>query len=209
MTAAPSVPGARAEIAISKDKNGNTRLKMTVQHLANLENLTPRASAYVVWLQERDGNSENQGQLKMDKNLKATFETVTPFKSFDVFVTAEQDARLFQADPPNVDGLPGTLRLLPRGVSTIRQTPNLKYAVITGHGRFSDLLNSADLLYAVRHRLKARTLQSVCGAVIRCSGIHIYVDSTGAACRAGDARRSGCEQKDPSETVGASINARR
>src|SRR5580658_10491696 len=42
MTAASIVPGARAEVAISKDKNGNTRLKMRVQHLANLENLTPR-----------------------------------------------------------------------------------------------------------------------------------------------------------------------
>jgi hypothetical protein len=93
MTAASIVPGARAEIAITKDKNGNTRLKMTVQHLANLENLTPRASAYVVWFQERGGNSDNQGQLKMDKNLNATFVTVTPLKSFDVFVTAEQDFR--------------------------------------------------------------------------------------------------------------------
>jgi len=93
MTAASAVPGARAEVAISKDKNGNTKLNMTVQHLANLENLTPRASAYVVWLRERGGNAENQGQLKMDKNLKATFETVTPFKNFEVFVTAEQDAR--------------------------------------------------------------------------------------------------------------------
>lgn len=91
MTAASIVPGARAEIAISKDKNGNTRLKMTVQHLAHLENLTPPAAVYVIWLQERGGNAENQGQLKMDKNLKATFETVTPWKSFDVFVTAEQD----------------------------------------------------------------------------------------------------------------------
>ena len=93
MTAASIVPGARAEVAINKDKNGNTKLNMTVQGLANLENLTPRASAYVVWLQERGGNAENQGQLKMDKNLKATFETTTPFKSFEVFVTAEQDAR--------------------------------------------------------------------------------------------------------------------
>ena len=93
MTAASIVPGARAGVEISKDKNGNTRLTIKVQHLANLENLTPRASAYVVWLQERGGNAENQGQLKMDKNLKATFETVTPFKSFEVFVTAEQDAR--------------------------------------------------------------------------------------------------------------------
>ena len=102
MTAASIVPGARAEVAISKDKNGNTKLKMTVQHLANLENLTPRASAYVVWLQERGGNSENQGQLKMDKNLKATFETVTPLKSFDVFVTAEQDFRAKGPSGPEV-----------------------------------------------------------------------------------------------------------
>jgi hypothetical protein len=102
MTVASIVPGARAEVAISKDKNGNTKLKMTVQRLANLENLTPRASAYVVWLRERDGSFENQGQLKMDKNLNATFETVTPFKSFDVSVTAEQDARTKGPSGPEV-----------------------------------------------------------------------------------------------------------
>ena len=102
MTAASIVPGARAEVVIGKDKNGNTRLKMTVQHLANLENLTPRASAYVVWLQERGGNSSNQGQLKVDKNLKATFETVTPLKSFDVVVTAEQDLRAKDPSGPEV-----------------------------------------------------------------------------------------------------------
>ncbi|MGA2183519.1 MAG: hypothetical protein ABSH47_10865 [Bryobacteraceae bacterium] len=102
MTAASIVPGARAEVAISMDKNGNTRLRMRVQHLANLENLTPRAAAYVVWLRERGGNSENQGQLKMDKNLKATFETVTPLKSFDVFVTAEQDSRANGPSGPEV-----------------------------------------------------------------------------------------------------------
>jgi hypothetical protein len=102
MTAASIVPGARAEVVISKDKNGNTRLKMRVQHLAHLENLTPSAAAYVVWLQERGGNSENKGQLKMDKNLKATFETVTPLKSFDVFVTAEQDFRAKDPSGPEV-----------------------------------------------------------------------------------------------------------
>jgi hypothetical protein len=102
MTAASIVPGARAEVAISMDKNGNTRLRMRVQHLANLENLTPRAAAYVVWLRERGGNSENQGKLKMDKNLKATFETVTPLKSFDVFVTAEQDFRAKGPSGPEV-----------------------------------------------------------------------------------------------------------
>jgi hypothetical protein len=102
MTAASMVPGARAQVEISKDKNGNTRLNMRVQHLANLENLTPRASAYVVWLQERGGVSANQGQLKMDRNLKASFETVTPLKSFDVFVTAEQDFRVAGPSGPQV-----------------------------------------------------------------------------------------------------------
>ena len=102
MTATSIVPGARGEVVISSDKNGNTKLKMTVQHLANLENLTPRASAYVVWLQERGENPENKGQLKVDKYLKATFETVTPFKSFDVFVTAEQDFRAKGPSGPEV-----------------------------------------------------------------------------------------------------------
>lgn len=102
MTAASIVPGARAEVVIGKDKNGNTRLKMVVQHLANLENLTPRASAYVVWLRERSGNAVNQGQLKMDKNLKATFATETPLKSFDVFVTAEQEPRVKDPSGPEV-----------------------------------------------------------------------------------------------------------
>jgi hypothetical protein len=102
MTAASIVPAARGEVAIDKDKNGNTRLKMTVQHLAKLENLTPPAAVYVVWLQERGGNSENQGQLKVDKNLNATFETVTPLKSFDVFVTAEQDASAKDPHGPQV-----------------------------------------------------------------------------------------------------------
>jgi hypothetical protein len=38
----------------------------------------------------------------MDKNLKATFETVTPMKSFDVFVTAEQDFRAKDPSGPSV-----------------------------------------------------------------------------------------------------------
>jgi hypothetical protein len=94
MTTATTVPGAWGEVVISHDKNGNTTVKMTVKRLANLENLTPRASAYVVWLRERDGIAENKGQLKTDKNLNGSFKTVTPFKSFDVFVTAEQDPRV-------------------------------------------------------------------------------------------------------------------
>jgi len=102
MTAASAVPGARAQVDITKDSNGNTKLKMTVQHLANPANLTPPANGYVVWLRERDGSSENQGQLKMNKNLDASFETVTPFKNFKVFVTAESDFTTRDPSGPEV-----------------------------------------------------------------------------------------------------------
>ena len=102
MTASSIVPGARAQAEIGKDDNGNTKLKMTVEHLANPANLTPPTAGYVVWLRERSGESENQGQLKMDKNLRAKFETVTSFKSFDVFVTAEQDFKTKGPTGPEV-----------------------------------------------------------------------------------------------------------
>lgn len=92
MTAATIVPGARGEVEVGKDKNGNTKLKMTVKYLASPDALTPPAAAYVVWLQERGGTPENQGQLKVDKKLKASFETTTPSRNFDFFVTAEQEA---------------------------------------------------------------------------------------------------------------------
>jgi hypothetical protein len=109
MTAASNVPAARAEVAIGTDDNGNTSLKMKVQHLAHPENLTPRAVVYVVWLQERGENSQNIGQLRVDKNLNATFETVTSLKSFDVLVTAEQDIRAKNPTGPEI--LKATIQL--------------------------------------------------------------------------------------------------
>jgi hypothetical protein len=91
VTASPSVPAARGDLNISTDKNGNDRLKLDVQHLADPSSLTPPGGTYVVWIQSRGGNPENQGRLKVDKNLKAVFETVTPYKDFQLMVTAEQD----------------------------------------------------------------------------------------------------------------------
>jgi hypothetical protein len=91
LTATSAVPAARGQVEVDKDKNGNIRLNMKVEHLANPQNLTPPAVVYIVWLQEKGGNPENQGQLKVDKNLSARFEAVTPSTSFDLFVTGERD----------------------------------------------------------------------------------------------------------------------
>jgi len=92
LTADKSVPAAKGQVDVGRDKNGNTKVELEVEHLAAPENLTPPRSAYVVWFQERGGEPVNQGSLKPGKNLKGEFKSVTQLKSFDVIVTAESDA---------------------------------------------------------------------------------------------------------------------
>jgi hypothetical protein len=92
MTADNSVPAARGQVDVGRDKNGNTKVEVEVEHLAMPENLTPPRAVYVVWFQERGSEALSQGALKPDKKLKARFKGVTPMKSFDILVTAESDA---------------------------------------------------------------------------------------------------------------------
>jgi len=91
VTASASVPAARGDVDVSSDSNGNEKVKLKVEHLADPSSLTPPGGTYVVWIQSRGGSPENQGRLKIDKNLKAEFETVTPYKTFQLMVTAEPD----------------------------------------------------------------------------------------------------------------------
>jgi hypothetical protein len=44
---------------------------------------------YVVWIQPNGRPAENKGQLNVSKNLDGEFKTVSPYKKFDIFVTAE------------------------------------------------------------------------------------------------------------------------
>ena len=92
LTAHESVPAARGQVDVGRDKNGNTKVEVEVEHLAAPDNLTPPRSVYVVWFQERGSEPLSQGALKPNKKLKATFKGVTSMKSFDVLVTAESDA---------------------------------------------------------------------------------------------------------------------
>ena len=91
LTASTVVPGARGNVDVGKDSNGNTKVKLQAQHLAEPGKLTPPRTEYVVWFQEKGGEAQTQGRLRIDKNLKGSFETSTPLKNFDVFVTAESD----------------------------------------------------------------------------------------------------------------------
>ena len=93
MTSAAAVPASAGHAEIGTDRNANTTIDLKVQHLAKPENLTPAASTYVVWIQPRGEAAQNQGGLQVNSDLNGEFKGTTPYKNFDIFVTAENDAK--------------------------------------------------------------------------------------------------------------------
>lgn len=102
LTAASIVPAAKGSVEIAKDRNGNTELKLKVEHLANPTSLSPSQANYVVWLQDKGTGPENQGELKVNGKLEGAFQTVTPRKNFELFVTGENDATVKSPSGPEV-----------------------------------------------------------------------------------------------------------
>ena len=76
---------------MKEEKDGNTRVKVEVAHLAKPDEVFNRATTYVVWLKPRTGLAQNVGVLNVDKKLNGSLETRTPFKDFTVLVTAERE----------------------------------------------------------------------------------------------------------------------
>lgn len=91
MTADASVPAASGEIGVQADKsNGNMKVDIRVDNLAQPANLTPPENAYIVWIRPSSEEAHKQGSLGVDKNLKGELKVITTSKNFDVFITAEQ-----------------------------------------------------------------------------------------------------------------------
>lgn len=93
MTASRSVPAATGLVKVQRDKdNGNTKLDIQVDHLANPSNLTPPANTYLVWVRPgADASAVKQGAIRVNKDLKGELKVVTVSKEFDLFITAEQN----------------------------------------------------------------------------------------------------------------------
>jgi hypothetical protein len=92
LTPAGSVPAASAVAKVSQDDNGNTIVDLKVKHLAKPENLNPAKSVYMVWIQPHGAAPIKQGQLQVNDNLEGELKTPTTYKSFEIFVTAEDSA---------------------------------------------------------------------------------------------------------------------
>ncbi len=91
------VPAARGYVKIDKDRNKNYIIKVVINNLAEAERLASEDSKYVVWMDTKDNETKNLGQIKssrgfLSKALKASLEATTPFKPSRVFITAEDNA---------------------------------------------------------------------------------------------------------------------
>jgi len=91
LTSTSMVPASRGTVDVGRDKNGNLQVNLRVEHLAKPSLLTPPASTYIVWFQEGQSAPENEGELKLDNDLKAELKTTTPSRVFDILITAETD----------------------------------------------------------------------------------------------------------------------
>ena len=94
MNTTEMIPSAVGKVKVKGEKDGNTRVKVEVSHLAQPSAVFNQASTYVVWLKPESGTAQNVGVLAINKDLKGSLETETAFKDFQVIVTAEQDARV-------------------------------------------------------------------------------------------------------------------
>lgn len=108
LTAASSVPAAKGKVDVSKDQNGNRKVKLEVQHLAKPSTLTPAQTNYVVWIQARGREPENKGQLAVNNKLEGKLETTTPYEAFEIFVTAEGNPNV--SAPEGLEVLRGTVQ---------------------------------------------------------------------------------------------------
>ncbi len=96
------VPGAQGQVNTGKDKNGNTKFTVEVKHLAKPAELTPPKNTYVIWIQQSGGSPESQGMLKVNDKLEGKFESSTPNKVFDLWITAEADGTVKAPGGPEV-----------------------------------------------------------------------------------------------------------
>lgn len=96
-------PGADATVRLA-EKEQNYELKLEVEHLLPPDRAADGAQSYAVWLQPRGQETPfHIGNLQYDDGKRSgELTTMTPFSSFDVFVTAEPTMTPMQPQGPTV-----------------------------------------------------------------------------------------------------------
>ena len=109
MVASSLVPAATGKLSYEHDRNGNIKFHIATKNLAAPSQLTPAKNAYVVWIEPRDQQPQNAGLLTVNNDLAGSFAGTTPFKTFNVVVTAEDNPTVTQPSGPEI--LHGTVQV--------------------------------------------------------------------------------------------------
>jgi hypothetical protein len=96
LTVSPALPAASGTMGISHDTSATTYIAIQAKHLAKPEQLHPAKTAYVVWVQPPGEPPQNHGVLEVDDKQEAKYSTTIKTNNFDVFVTAEDNAKTSQ-----------------------------------------------------------------------------------------------------------------
>jgi len=102
LTPSSAVRGTRGTVEVSAGDNEDNRLSIQVDDLAGPSQLTPAASAYVVWVAPTDGAAaQNVGSLQIDGH-SGSLSTTTPLNDFIVSITPEMEAQAIAPSGPQL-----------------------------------------------------------------------------------------------------------
>src|SRR5581483_1504417 len=93
LTNTGATPAAMGKVTTNNDRNNNTDIEVHVKHMAAPQSLTPAKTAYLVWVQPRGKEAELVGALRVNEDLEGSLKATTPYKDFDIFITAEDTMR--------------------------------------------------------------------------------------------------------------------
>lgn len=88
------LPSAEGKVVVKSDNNDNYKIKLKVERIAEPKRLSPPHDTYVVWMKTSENGASNIGHLNvssgfLSSKLKASMETVSPYKPTGFFITAE------------------------------------------------------------------------------------------------------------------------
>jgi hypothetical protein len=93
LTNTGAAPAAEGKVNTDNDRNGNTGVDVEVKHMATPQSLTPAKQTYLVWVQARGKDPELLGALRVNDNLEGSLKAATPYKDFEIFITAEDNIK--------------------------------------------------------------------------------------------------------------------
>lgn len=98
-TVSPVVPVAEGSVKITKSKNENFIINVTIINLPEPARLTPSRKVYVVWTETGSGPAKNIGMIKSSRQLlshtmKGSLKTAATLKPTKVYITAEDDGNV-------------------------------------------------------------------------------------------------------------------